>query len=42
MRILRWLKILLAVGLVGFAAMLLYGYGRNHPEDMPWTELDLA
>ena len=42
MRILRWLKILLAVGLVGFAAMLLYGYARNHPEDMPWTELDLA
>jgi hypothetical protein len=22
--------------------LLLYGYSRSHPEDMPWTELDLA
>ena len=42
MRLLRLFKILLWVGLFGFAAMLLYGYSRNHPEDMPWTELDLA
>ena len=36
------LKILLVLGLVGFGGMLLYGYARNHPEDMPWTELDLG
>ncbi|QAY78480.1 extensin family protein [Sphingosinicella sp. BN140058] len=39
---LRWLKIALLVAIVGFGALLLYGYGRNHPEDMPWTPLDLA
>lgn len=38
----RVLKILLILGFVGFAGMLFYGYGRNHPEDLPWTELDLA
>ena len=42
MRLLRLFKILLWVGLLGFAGMLLYGYSRSHPEDMPWTELDLA
>jgi hypothetical protein len=38
----RILKTLLVLALVGFGGMLLYGYSRNHPEDMPWTELDLA
>ncbi|WP_404828326.1 extensin-like domain-containing protein [Sphingomonas parva] len=38
----RWLKIALALGLLGFAGLLLYGYARGHPEDMPWTPLDLA
>ena len=42
MRPLRILKTLLLVAALGFAALLLYGYSRNHPEDMPWTELDLA
>ena len=42
MRLLRLFKILLWVGLLGFAGVLLYGYSRNHPEDVPWTELDLA
>ena len=42
MRALRLFKILLLLTLVGFGGMLLYGYGRNHPEDLPWTELDLA
>jgi hypothetical protein len=41
-RPLRILKRLLALCVVGFCALLLYGYGRNHPEDLPWTELDLA
>ena len=42
MRLLRLFKILLWMGLLGFAGLLLYGYSRNHPEDVPWTELDLA
>jgi hypothetical protein len=42
MRALRIVKSLLVLCLLGFGAMLLYGYSRNHPEDMPWTELDLA
>jgi hypothetical protein len=41
-RPLRILKTLLLLALLGFGGMLLYGYGRNHPEDLPWTELDLA
>lgn len=28
--------------LIAFAAFLGWGYARNHPEDVPWTELDLA
>jgi hypothetical protein len=42
LRPLRILKTLLVLALLGFGGMLLYGYGRNHPEDLPWTELDLA
>jgi hypothetical protein len=38
----RILKTLLLLALSGFGAILLYGYGRNHPEDLPWTKLDLA
>jgi hypothetical protein len=41
-RPLRWLKILLALALAAFAGLLLWGYARNHPEDVPWTKLDLA
>jgi hypothetical protein len=39
---LRWVKILLVLTLVGFGGVLLWGYARNHPEDMPWTKLDLS
>jgi hypothetical protein len=42
MKYLRRVKILLAVALLGFAAFLAWGYARNHPEDVPWTKLDLA
>jgi len=28
--------------LLAFAGFLAWGYARNHPEDLPWTELDLA
>jgi hypothetical protein len=41
-RALRLLKTLLFLAAIGFGGLLLYGYARNHPEDMPWTELDLA
>jgi hypothetical protein len=40
--LLRSVRTILLLGLFGFGAMLLYGYSRSHPEDMPWTELDLA
>jgi hypothetical protein len=40
--IVRIIKSLVWLALLGFLAMLLYGYSRNHPEDMPWTELDLT
>ncbi len=39
---LRRVKSLLFISLLGFAAMLFYGYARSHPQDMPWTGLDLA
>lgn len=42
MRLLRFLKLLLALGVAAFAALLLYGYARSHPEDIPWTALDLS
>jgi hypothetical protein len=41
MRPLRILKAVLALLLLGFLGLLLWGYARNHPEDVPWTELDL-
>lgn len=42
MTYLRRVKIFLVLALFGFAAFLAWGYARNHPEDLPWTELDLA
>jgi hypothetical protein len=39
---LRAVKILLALALLAFLAVLLWGHARSHPEDMPWTALDLA
>lgn len=41
-RSVRLLKTLLLLASLGFCGMLLYGYGRNHPEDLPWTDLDLT
>ena len=41
-RLLRGLKILLVLGLLGFLGLLLYGHARRHPEDVPWTRLDLG
>lgn len=42
MRLIPLFKTLLLSGLLLFAGLLLYGYARNHPEDMPWTPLDLT
>lgn len=42
MRLLTALKTVLLIALVGFGAMLLYGYFRSHPEDLPWTAIDLT
>ncbi|HWT11990.1 MAG TPA: extensin family protein [Allosphingosinicella sp.] len=41
-RLRRMATWLLALGLAGLGALLLYGYARAHPEDLPWTALDLA
>jgi len=38
-RAFAWLLIL---GLLAAGAVLLYGHARRHPEDMPWTALDLG
>jgi hypothetical protein len=42
MRYARGVKIFLVAAPVAFAAFLAWGHARNHPEDLPWTELDLA
>lgn len=42
MRLVAILRTLILLGLLGFGAMLFYGWARHHPEDLPWTELDLA
>jgi hypothetical protein len=36
------LKALLIAAVTVFAAILLYGYARSHPQDLPWTPLDLS
>ncbi|MDP8994818.1 MAG: extensin family protein [Pseudomonadota bacterium] len=41
-RLPRILATMLFLGLVALGALLLYGYARNHPEDLPWTALDLT
>jgi hypothetical protein len=42
MRALRWIRRLLLLALAAFLALLLWGHARRHPEDMPWTKLDLT
>jgi hypothetical protein len=42
MRALRWIRTLLVVAVIAFLAMLLWGHARRHPEDLPWTKLDLS
>ena len=42
MALLRWIKIVLLVAGAALGGILFYGYARNHPEDLPWTALDLT
>ncbi|MGZ8333608.1 MAG: extensin-like domain-containing protein [Allosphingosinicella sp.] len=42
MRYARGVKIFLVLALLAFLAFLGWGYARDHPEDLPWTKLDLA
>jgi hypothetical protein len=41
-RVRRAISTVVILGLLAVGGLLLYGYARNHPEDMPWTELDLG
>ncbi len=41
-RLRRLIITLLLAGLAALGALILYGYARSHPEDMPWTALDLG
>jgi hypothetical protein len=42
MRYARRVKIFLVLASLAFLAFLGWGYARNHPEDVPWTDLDLG
>jgi hypothetical protein len=39
---LRFLKLALLLALLGLGGLLLWGYARNNPEDVPWGEADLT
>src|SRR3954468_12054614 len=39
---LRWMRGLILLALLAVAALLVWAHGRKHPEDLPWTKLDLA
>ncbi|MGZ8359415.1 MAG: extensin-like domain-containing protein [Allosphingosinicella sp.] len=41
-RLRRTIIRLVALGIFIFGGLLLYGHARRHPEDMPWTTLDLS
>jgi hypothetical protein len=41
-RLLGLIKLLLLLALIAFGALLLYGWAREHPQDLPWTRLDLT
>src|ERR1700742_4078842 len=38
----RILTTVLGLALIALGALLLFGHARRHPEDMPWTALDLG
>lgn len=41
-RVRRIVTLALVLGAVAIGALLLYGHARRHPEDVPWTALDLG
>lgn len=41
-RPLRILTGLVLIAALAWGALLLYGYARDHPQDLPWTPLDLT
>src|SRR4051812_2289227 len=41
-RALRWIRRATVLALLAFAGLLAWAYGRKHPEDLPWTKLDLT
>jgi hypothetical protein len=41
-RLRRAIVTLIFLALLALAGLLFYGYARNHPQDMPWTPLDLG
>lgn len=38
----RIVTLVLILATLGLGGLLLYGYARGHPEDVPWTNLDLG
>jgi hypothetical protein len=38
----RIIALLVVLALLAIGGLLLYAYAREHPEDLPWTELDLG
>jgi len=41
-RLRRTIVTFLSVAVLALGGLLLYGHARRHPEDMPWTALDLG
>lgn len=41
-RVRRAIFTIVLLGLLTMGGILLYGYARSHPQDMPWTPLDLG
>lgn len=40
--LLRWVRRLTLLAVMAFLTLLAWGYGRSHPEDVPWTPLKLS
>lgn len=38
----RWLRMIVVLALLAAAGFALYAWNRQHPEDLPWTPLNLA
>ncbi|QPQ54250.1 extensin family protein [Allosphingosinicella flava] len=42
MRAVRFIRTLLVLTVIAYGGVLLYGYMRAHPQDLPWIPLDLT